>query len=121
MSAPVEPGSSDARTFGKARGGVDADGAAGRLHERFRGPQFTLLAIGEEAIEAAKGLTWPARGAALQVIAIPRAGEGLASFYGVAGPTLVLVRPDGYVAYVARSDFAAVHAEFLAQVAPTER
>jgi 2-polyprenyl-6-methoxyphenol hydroxylase-like FAD-dependent oxidoreductase len=84
---------------------TDATGRQGRVFDACRGPHFTLLAIGEPAIAAAQGLSWPRRGAALQVVAIPTAGaKSLTRIYGLDGPAHVLIRPDGYIAHVATGD-----------------
>jgi 2-polyprenyl-6-methoxyphenol hydroxylase-like FAD-dependent oxidoreductase len=81
---------------------TDTDGQARRLFDVFRGPHFTLLAIGDEAIQQIPHTVWRRAGASLKTIAIPgKAGPGLSRIYGVRGSTQILVRPDGYVADVA--------------------
>lgn len=86
---------------------VDQDGRSLRLHEAFRGPHFTLVAVGGPAVEALKSVRWPDEGAELKTVAVPEPGEGLKRAYGISGPVQVLVRPDGYVVHVAHDDFAA--------------
>ncbi|MFI8527402.1 FAD-dependent monooxygenase [Promicromonospora sukumoe] len=77
-----------------------------RLFDHLRGPHFTLLAVGEPAVGGpAVGelpeIAWPDVGAPLRTVAVPgRDGARI----GVTGPALVLVRPDGYVAYVGEAD-----------------
>jgi 2-polyprenyl-6-methoxyphenol hydroxylase-like FAD-dependent oxidoreductase len=83
---------------------VDVDGRHGRLFDAFRGPHFTLLAFGEGAIRGLDGLTWPGQGAPLRTLAVPL----LCRAYGLREPAQVLVRPDGYVAYVAPGDWGAM-------------
>ncbi|OUC93092.1 FAD-dependent monooxygenase [Streptosporangium minutum] len=96
---------------------TDALGHSGRLFDLFRGPHFTLIAIGDAAIDALEHLNWPDTGAPLTTVAIPSgAAPGLTRSYGIQGPTHVLVRPDGYVAYVAHGDWNAVldtHAQLM--------
>ncbi|GGT93102.1 hypothetical protein [Streptomyces lateritius] len=83
----------------------------------YQGPHFTLLAFGPEATEALPELPWPAEGAELRRYAV-RTGhriddEGtladstgrLTSIYGITGDTLILIRPDGYVASIITSDW----------------
>jgi len=69
-------------------------------------------------IVSAGGEGPPSPGGVREVLLAARPGAGPASFYGVDGPALVFVRPDGHVAYLATSGFAAAHAAFLAQIAP---
>jgi 2-polyprenyl-6-methoxyphenol hydroxylase-like FAD-dependent oxidoreductase len=86
----------------------DRAGKTGRLFDAFRGSHFTLLAVGDAAHENAARLSWPAEGAELRIVAIPSgAAPGLIETYGIREPTHILVRPDGYVAYVARDDWQA--------------
>ena len=85
---------------------TDLAGHPGRIFDASRGPRFTLLAIGEAAIAAAQTLRWPTRGAALHTVAIPTAGaKTLSRIYDLDGPAHVLIRPDGYIAHIATSDF----------------
>ncbi|KQO05422.1 hypothetical protein ASF06_18200 [Agreia sp. Leaf244] len=80
---------------------IDAEKRQGTLFDRFRGPHFTLIAIGSTAILEAHQMAWPQTGAGLEFLLLE--GQGNADFrriYGV-DDALVLVRPDGYVAAVA--------------------
>jgi 2-polyprenyl-6-methoxyphenol hydroxylase-like FAD-dependent oxidoreductase len=87
---------------------TDVQGRKGRLFDVFRGPHFTLIAVGAAAIDELPRFTWPGAGASLKTVAIPTNGApGLTRLYGIDGPTQILVRPDGYVAYVAHDDWTA--------------
>ena len=97
---------------------VDSDGRAGRLHEAFRGPHFTLLAVGGPAVDALASVRWPDEGASLRTVAVSEPASGLTRTYGISGPTHVLVRPDGYVAYVASGDWDAALAEHATPMLP---
>ena len=100
---------------------TDSAGHPGRVFDACHGPHFTLLAIGEPAIAAAQGSSWPTRGAALQVVAIPTAGAAtLNRIYGLDGPTHVLVRPDGYIAHIATADHERALHRTSATIAPVE-
>ncbi|HWL59268.1 MAG TPA: FAD-dependent monooxygenase [Microbacteriaceae bacterium] len=78
---------------------LDDSGRERRLHEAFRGPHFTLLAVGDTAVAATSALDWPHAGAELHVVRVPQPSESLRRIYGISGPIQILVRPDGYVAY----------------------
>jgi 2-polyprenyl-6-methoxyphenol hydroxylase-like FAD-dependent oxidoreductase len=89
---------------------------ARRLFDVYKGPQFTLLAFGPDAVAALPGLTWPTGGAELRRHAVHKGhdSDGLAdpdgqvsSSYGVTGDTLILIRPDGYVASIITADWTA--------------
>lgn len=83
----------------------DRGGRVGTLFDAFRGPHFTLLAVGDDAVDDARRLEWPTAGAALEIVPIDTGGNaGVMSSYGLPGPAHVLVRPDGYVAHVATHD-----------------
>ena len=98
----------------------DCGGRSGTLFERFRGPHFTLLAVGNDAHDAAAGTIWPTVGAGLEIVRIPTgAAPGLVAGYGLHGPTHVLVRPDGYIAYVAAASWQKALARAAGVLAPT--
>jgi hypothetical protein len=91
---------------------------ARRLFDVYQGPQFTALAFGPNAIEALPKLAWPTEGAGLHRYAVHKGhssdGAGLADpdgqlsgIYGITGDTLILIRPDGYVASVITADWTA--------------
>jgi FAD binding domain len=94
-----------------------ATGLPTRLFDVYRGPAFTLLAFGTEQIDAAQrvGNDYPGlinvcvivgpdggRPELMRTLVDPR---GLiARRYGLAGQALVLIRPDGYVAFRGRTE-----------------
>jgi hypothetical protein len=90
----------------------DAAGAPVRLFDRFRGPHFTLLSIGERA-PAVPG------GAGADIVKACHVGPGgflddgghAARAYGT--DALVLVRPDGYIGLVADPAEPGAVAEYL--------
>jgi 2-polyprenyl-6-methoxyphenol hydroxylase-like FAD-dependent oxidoreductase len=83
----------------------DASGRPIRLFDLFRGPHFTLLALGEGRGEHDATLTQPSTG----IVKLYRVGPGdqgllddaghVAAAYGT--DALILVRPDGYIGLVA--------------------
>ncbi|MFC9243931.1 FAD-dependent monooxygenase [Streptomyces sp. NPDC057136] len=90
---------------------------ARRLFDVYKGPHFTLLAFGADATESLPELTWPTSGAELRRYGV-RSGRHtedadvltdttgqMNSIYGITGETLVLVRPDGYIASIVTSDW----------------
>jgi 2-polyprenyl-6-methoxyphenol hydroxylase-like FAD-dependent oxidoreductase len=89
-----------------------------RLFDVYKGPQFTLLAFGPNAIDSLPDLSWPTGGAEIHRYAI-HAGQGsgadgladttglIASSYGITGDTLILIRPDGYIASIVTADLIA--------------
>jgi 2-polyprenyl-6-methoxyphenol hydroxylase-like FAD-dependent oxidoreductase len=93
------------------------DGQNARLFDAFRGPQFTLLAVGDAAVDASATVEWPDAGTALEVVQIPTVGAAsLMSTYGLQQPAHILVRPDGYVAFVATRDWQAALRRAIEQV-----
>ncbi|WP_218893119.1 FAD-dependent monooxygenase [Streptomyces sp. 1331.2] len=73
-----------------------ADGTPTRLFDLFRGPHFTLLTVGAHPApetSAPLPVATPLRRAA-----VLDPGGHVARAYGLRGPAVVLVRPDGYVA-----------------------
>ncbi len=95
------------------------DGADCRLFDALRGPHFSLLAIGDSAIEDVPERVWPDRGAPLRTVAI-QAG-GLSRAYGLDGPAQILVRPDGYVGHVATRDYEAALVSSARILAPSAK
>ncbi|HEX8868437.1 MAG TPA: FAD-dependent monooxygenase, partial [Lentzea sp.] len=109
--APVQAG--DRAPNAKYR---DSDGNTGTLFDRFRGPHFTLLAIGDTATDAPR---WPTTGAKLHVVEIPAdAASSLTKIYGLTGPAQILVRPDGYIAHIATGNRATALARSAQTLAP---
>ncbi|WP_332767754.1 FAD-dependent oxidoreductase [Phenylobacterium sp.] len=108
----------------------DLHGAPVRLFDVFRGPHFTALAFGVAAAQDLSRLAWSRQGAGLKRVAINPgsgadadvvlrdAGETFASAYGLTGDALILVRPDGYIAQIARDDRVAATARAAARLTP---
>lgn len=93
------------------------DGHTVALFDAFRGPHFTLLAVGDAAVEALAGVDWPTGGAALEIVPVPTAGSsGVMSTYGLQRPAHVLVRPDGHVAFVATREWQEALRRAIGQV-----
>jgi 2-polyprenyl-6-methoxyphenol hydroxylase-like FAD-dependent oxidoreductase len=97
---------------------TEHDRHAGRLFDALRGPHFTLLAVGDAAIEGLDQIAWPQHGAALKTVQIPTAAPGLSRTYGLDGPAHILIRPDGYIAYIATRGWASKLAQGAAAMAP---
>lgn len=98
---------------------LDATGHRGTLFDLFRGPQFTLIAIGSQAIEGLAEVTWPSTGADLVTVALPDADNAaFRRIYGIEGDAQVLVRPDGYVASVATGEWNAQLSEHARLMTP---
>ncbi|MFE0022688.1 FAD-dependent monooxygenase [Amycolatopsis sp. NPDC059021] len=94
-------------------------GAVVRLFETFAGPHFTLLGFGERAAAALPGLATP-HGNLVRPVAIDAGAPGLsdkdghaARAYGITGDTLVLIRPDNYVAAIVATNEAPRIADHL--------
>lgn len=107
-----------------------ANGAAVRLFDELAGPQFTAIAYGDQAARDLERLSWPAAGAPLKrlVINAKRPTGALQGFkdiagrfrraYGMAGPALLLIRPDGYIGHIASSDMLASTQAAVARFVP---
>lgn len=95
---------------------LDANGGARRLFDLFTGSHFTAIAYGFEAAEELAKLAWPPTGAGLKKVAVDGGGkvgadvvladiaDSFVRTYGLSGPTLLLIRPDGYVGSIATED-----------------
>lgn len=104
------------------------DGTPLRLFDVTRGPAFTLIAVGQDALADLAAISWPDGGAALTRVAIDgTAGDARAltdpqgSFranFGIEGDTLILIRPDGYIGEIAAHDRVAAIDSFASLVAP---
>ncbi|MBL7501977.1 FAD-dependent monooxygenase [Frankia sp. CNm7] len=96
---------------------TDSQGRPGRLFDVFRGPHFTLIAVGDRAIDGLARINWPDRGAPLRTVALAAdAAHGLRRIYGIQEPAHILVRPDGYVASVVHDNWIAAfdkHAQLM--------
>ncbi|MGI8335134.1 FAD-dependent monooxygenase [Actinomadura scrupuli] len=97
---------------------IDAEGRPGRLHEVFRGPHFTLITVSGSGAGADAVELWPSSAESLETLAVPDPGPGFKKIYGITGPTLVLVRPDGYIAAIDRDGTTTGIKQFLALAAP---
>ena len=108
---------------------VGPDGQPIRLFEMLRGPQFTAIAYGTEAAQALKGLRWPDSGAGLNRVCMDSStsrdgtyhsdpGQAFQKAYGLAGDTLLLIRPDGYIAHIASEDMLARTQALVAGLTP---
>lgn len=98
---------------------TDATGRTATLFDAFRGPHFTLIAIGDAAIDATAHLAWPGAGAALKAVHVTGDAAGkVARAYGLSTPAHVLVRPDGYVACTARGNAAQAIGEHAGLMLP---
>ncbi|WP_328715238.1 FAD-dependent oxidoreductase [Nocardia salmonicida] len=111
---------------------LDANGGGRRLFELFAGAHFTAIAYGRAAAEELAVLPWPSAGAGLKKIAVdagehPNAdvvladiADSFARTYGVTDSTLLLIRPDGYLAAIVTTDMSrtisAQHAMMLPAV-----
>jgi 2-polyprenyl-6-methoxyphenol hydroxylase-like FAD-dependent oxidoreductase len=100
-----------------------------RLFDVYKGPHFTVLAFGPNAVAALPTLTWPTSGAALHRHAvytghndddhsIADTTELVASIYGITGDTLILIRPDGYIGSIITADWTAAFAAVTTAFAP---
>jgi 2-polyprenyl-6-methoxyphenol hydroxylase-like FAD-dependent oxidoreductase len=93
---------------------LDADGKPIRLFDALTGPHFTAIAYGARAAEELAELSWPTPnpGTRLRRIVIGAdtqdadlvLTDSASTFrraYGVTGDTLLIIRPDGYLAHIA--------------------
>ncbi|WP_353828274.1 FAD-dependent monooxygenase [Agromyces sp. SYSU T0242] len=105
---PLAPGDLDAPGLQPGDRAPDSpvvldDGARTTLFDEFRGPSFSLVAIGDRAAEACRDLSWTSAGAPVRMIALDgSSNEPFRRITGIPGDGAVLVRPDGYVAAIAR-------------------
>ncbi|MED2984856.1 FAD-dependent monooxygenase [Bacillus thuringiensis] len=85
-----------------------------RLFEIIKGPSFTLLAFGEEAMNVIEMLNWPENGASLCKYVIGKysdeqhivdKNEQLKKIYGITQPSIILIRPDGYIGGIITNDW----------------
>ncbi|WP_191906635.1 FAD-dependent oxidoreductase [Microbacterium lushaniae] len=72
----------------------DADAGGRRIHDLLDPVGFTLLDFGTDAASAREPITG---GLLAPVVRMPETAE-VSAAYEITGPTLVLVRPDGYIA-----------------------
>ena len=110
---------------------LGADGAATRLFDVFRGPDFTAIAFGPSAARDLEQLAWPTAGAQLKRLTVgPAAADGttfsdpgntLQRAYGLTGDTLLLIRPDGYIGHIATRDFLTTTRTAMRTMTPQAR
>jgi 2-polyprenyl-6-methoxyphenol hydroxylase-like FAD-dependent oxidoreductase len=102
----------------------------GRLFDAYRGPHFTLLAFGPDASAAVPQLTWPSNGAQLRRYTVGRSHgdhDGcladttgkLTRIYGINTDTLLLIRPDGYIASIITTDWTRTFNTAAATLCPS--
>ncbi|KAA9156854.1 FAD-dependent oxidoreductase [Microbacterium lushaniae] len=72
----------------------DAEAGGRRIHDLLDPAGFTLLSIGTDTAPDAETVDAALRAT---VVRIPATAE-VSAAYGITGPTLVLIRPDGYIA-----------------------
>lgn len=85
-----------------------AKGETTTVHELLQGPHFSALAYGAGAAADITKIAWPESGADLKRFSINAGGatslrdtdESLRSIYGLREDTLMVIRPDGYIAYI---------------------
>lgn len=96
----------------------DNKGGEARLFDSLKGRHFTAIAYGTAAANELARLDWPSLGAPLRRViigdpanaanhALIDAAHTFRDAYGVTGDTLLLVRPDGYLAHIATQDMLA--------------
>lgn len=97
---------------------LDDNGTPTQLFDLFRGPQFTALAYGQAATHELNLLAWPTKGAKLLRVAVDAPDHepqrvhrsvldttgNFRKNYGVDRDTILLIRPDGYIAGIATKD-----------------
>ena len=94
---------------------VSATGTRVRLFDEFAGPHFTAIAYGSTAADVLHVLPWPNVGASLKRLSINGSGTDgeevfadphgdFARIYGLRHDTLLIIRPDGYIASIATND-----------------
>lgn len=87
------------------------------LFDLYMGPHFTLLAFGVNASTALLEIKWPTNGAELRTFRVHSTRQvdlenciydtsgKLNNIYGVTDDTLILIRPDGYIGSIIKSDW----------------
>lgn len=96
-----------------------ADGSRSRLFEAYRGPHFTAIAYGPDAATDLRELDWPDTGADLKRLYINNAdNDDFARIYGLDRDTLLVVRPDGYLACIATHHMLTATAASMAAFVP---
>jgi hypothetical protein len=111
----------------------DRDAGPVRLFDLYKGTHFTAVALGERAGRKLVSLNWPTTGAQLRRIAIDpgdgadsticRLRDTAGSFrkqYGLTKDTLLLIRPDGYIASIASREMHTATAKVITSIAPPQ-
>lgn len=94
---------------------VTRAGRKTRLFEQFHGTHFTAIAYGTAACGVLAKVDWPTAGATLRTVAINASGttadvecsdvaHNFRNTYGLSGPAIILIRPDGYIAGISLTD-----------------
>jgi 2-polyprenyl-6-methoxyphenol hydroxylase-like FAD-dependent oxidoreductase len=97
---------------------LDHNGTPTQLFDLYRGPHFTALAYGPTAAHQLNLLAWPSKGAELLRVAVDAPDrepehvhrgllDTIGNFrknYGLDRDTILLIRPDGYIASIATKD-----------------
>jgi len=107
-----------------------AGGEKIRLFDIYRGPHFTAIAYGDPAARELEGLDWPSTGAPLRRVFVDAGNARSADQshldprrtfrrgYGLTGPTLLLIRPDGYLGNIATRDMLAATQAVIRNLVP---
>lgn len=104
-------------------------GGERRLFDIYQGPHFTLLAFGPNAAKILPKLNWPTSGAELHCYVVDTAHDSeqnvlhdssgkLTRIYGITSDTLVMIRPDGYIANIITTDWQATFDNVARMLAP---
>ncbi|MGQ1646733.1 FAD-dependent monooxygenase [Acinetobacter baumannii] len=101
-----------------------------RLFDTFQGPHFTLIGFGEKTAQVVKDFAWPSKGANLKRLLINVDDSHSADYvlkdtkrtfskaYGVSADTVMLIRPDGYIGYIATSNMQDNLKAYIKKIAP---
>lgn len=96
-----------------------ADGRRSNVFDALRGPHFTLLAVGDQSAPIWAQECWPVHGTPLEIVHVPASGSAqINDIYSLTGPTHLLIRPDGYLAYAASDNFAQTFMRAAATLGP---
>ncbi|MFB1298711.1 FAD-dependent monooxygenase [Mycobacterium sp. pW049] len=107
----------------------DRNGTAVRLFDTYRGPHFTAVAYGPRSAHDMALLAWPTGGSPLRRVAIDADNaeadsvlydttKAFCRHYGLDRDTLLLIRPDGYVASIATHDMLTTTIAVIATLTP---
>ncbi len=133
---PLAPAASDRTTtlrVGDRAPDADllgADGGRVRLFDAYRGPHFTAIAYGVRAADDLDGLDRPSAGASVKRITVGAAAtradyallDSAHTFrrvYGLTRDTLLLIRPDGYIAHITTRDMLSTTRNVLRTMTPS--